>query len=256
MLGKLLKYDFRSMFRVFLPLWGALLVISFVNRITANTRLMSGIPGVVLMIAYIGIIFAVITVTLVLIVQRFYYGLLKSEGYLMFTLPVKPWQLIASKGISAMVVTVLSAVMALLSILIIAQPSLELPTLSELLHGLKGIGGDEVLMLALIFVLILASALTSVTHIHASLALGHLANNHRIAWSVGAYVGINMLFTVIAGILAHFTDKLNIRLDLKYTEAVPIINIVLLVLILINVIQIAIFFVTTERILSKRLNLE
>ena len=87
MLGKLLKYDFRSMFRVFLPLWGALLAISFINRLTLNSDRM-GLPGAVLFIAYIGIIFAVMAVTLVLVVQRFYNGLLKSEGYLMFTLPV------------------------------------------------------------------------------------------------------------------------------------------------------------------------
>ena len=136
MLGKLLKYDFRSMFRVFLPLWGALLAISFINRLTLNSNSM-GIPGLVLFIAYIGIIFAVMAVTLVLVVQRFYNGLLKSEGYLMFTLPVKPWQLIASKGIAAMVVTVLSVFMAGLSVLIIAQQSVNIPPLDEWFKGLR-----------------------------------------------------------------------------------------------------------------------
>lgn len=252
MLGKLLKYDFRSMFRVFLPLWGALLAISFINRLTLNSDHM-GLPGAVLFIAYIGIIFAVMAVTLVLVVQRFYNGLLKSEGYLMFTLPVKPWQLITSKGIAAMVVTVLSVFMAGLSVLIIAQQSLHMP---ELLQGLRGIGADGVLMLVLAVLLVLTSALVSVTHIHASLALGHLANSHRIAWSVGAYVGINMLFTTILGLITRTADRYHFTLELEHMEAVPVINIVLLVLVLLNVLQIAIFFVTTERILTKRLNLE
>ena len=255
MLGKLLKYDFRSMFRVFLPLWGALLAISFVNRLTLNSDRM-GIPGVVLFIAYMGIIFAVMAVTLVLVVQRFYSGLLKSEGYLMFTLPVKPWQLIASKGISSMVVTILSAFMAVLSVLIIAQQPMNLPDLRELLNGFRGIGGDAVMMLILIVLLILTAALTSVTHIHASLALGHLANSHRIAWSVGAYVGINMLFTAIAGAVIRFTDQHHFYLELDSLDAIPILNIILLCMVLVNILQIAVFFVTTERILSKRLNLE
>ena len=255
MLGKLLKYDFRSMFRVFLPLWGALLAISFINRLTLNSNSM-GIPGLVLFIAYIGIIFAVMAVTLVLVVQRFYNGLLKSEGYLMFTLPVKPWQLIASKGITAMVVTVLSVFMAGLSVLIIAQQSMNIPPLSEWIKGLRGIGADGVLMLALVVLLILTSALVSVTHIHASLALGHLANSHRIAWAVGAYVGINMLLTTIVGIAARTLGRYNFRLELDHLEAIPLTNIVLFALNVLNIIQIAIFFVTTERILTKRLNLE
>ncbi len=255
MLGKLLKYDFRSMFRVFLPLWGALLAISFINRLTLNSDRM-GLPGAVLFIAYIGIIFAVMAVTLVLVVQRFYNGLLKSEGYLMFTLPVKPWQLITSKGIAAMVVTVLSVFMAGLSVLIIAQQPLNMPPFHELLQGLRGIGADGVLMLVLAVLLVLTSALVSVTHIHASLALGHLANSHRIAWSVGAYVGINMLFTTILGLITRTADRYHFTLELEHMEAVPVINIVLMVLVLLNVLQIAIFFVTTERILTKRLNLE
>lgn len=255
MLGKLLKYDFRAMFRVFLPLWGALLAVSVVNSLTLNSNRM-GISGAVLFIAYIGIIIAVMTVTLVLIVQRFYNGLLKGEGYLMFTLPVKPWQLIASKGISAMVVTVLSILMGVISVLIIAGDAWQLPELSEFLEALRHLNGDGVLMLVLFAVLVLTSALTSVTHIHAALALGHLANSHRIAWAVGAYVGISMLLTAIAGFLSRIAEHFHFNLDLNFLKGVAAVNIILLILILINVLQIVVFFVTTERILSKRLNLE
>ena len=42
------------------------------------------------------------------ILQRFYKNLLSGEGYLMHTLPVRPWQHIASKLIAAVVWTVLS----------------------------------------------------------------------------------------------------------------------------------------------------
>lgn len=255
MLGKLLKYDFRAMFRVFLPLWGALLAVSFVNGLTLNSNRM-GISGAVLFIAYIGIIIAVITVTLVLVIQRFYNGLLKSEGYLMFTLPVKPWQLIASKGISAMVVTVLSILMGVISVLIIAWDALEMPELAEFLEGLRHLNGDGALMLVLLVVLIITSVLSSVTRIHAALALGHLANSHRIAWSVGAYVGISMALTAITGFLARISEHFHFRLDLDFLESVAAVNIILLILIGINVLQIAVFFVITERVLSRRLNLE
>ena len=37
--------------------------------------------------------------TCVVTIQRFYKGLLGQEGYLMFTLPVKNWQLVFSKAL-------------------------------------------------------------------------------------------------------------------------------------------------------------
>ena len=53
------------------------------------------------------------------VIQRFFRGLLGDEGYLMHTLPVSPWQLIGSKLLCAVVTTLLSIVVAILSILLI-----------------------------------------------------------------------------------------------------------------------------------------
>lgn len=42
MLAKLLKYDFKAMFKIFLPLWGVLLVVSGVNRLISGSPLAEG----------------------------------------------------------------------------------------------------------------------------------------------------------------------------------------------------------------------
>ena len=39
MLAKLLKYDFKAMFKNFLPLWGVLLVVSGINRLFTGAGL-------------------------------------------------------------------------------------------------------------------------------------------------------------------------------------------------------------------------
>ena len=93
MLGKLMKYDLKSMFKVFVPLWLALLAVSGVNRFTIqfdSNAIIGGLPTVIFMILYVGLIIAVMVVAVALIIMRFYHGLLKDEGYLMFTLPVRP----------------------------------------------------------------------------------------------------------------------------------------------------------------------
>jgi len=253
MLGKLLKYDFKSMFRVFIPLWLALLALSLINSFTLNSNSMD-IPGLVFMVAYIGVIVAVMAVTLVLIVQRFYNGLLKSEGYLMFTLPVHPWQLIASKAVAALVVTVLSTLAAVLSVLLIASTEL-IAFLRGLPEFFADLNGDAVLFLVLLILTILVEVLASIGHIYASMALGHLANSHRAAWSVGAYIAIDMMLSALAGVAVKVTDKLDISLDWQL-DVLEGTNAILAILLFIALVKAALFFVTTERILSKKLNLE
>ena len=261
MLGKLLKYDFKSMFRVFVPLWLALLAVSVINhfttRMTPNDNALGGLPQVVFMILYVGMIIAVMVVSIALIIMRFYHGLLKDEGYLMFTLPVKPWQLVSSKCIAATVVAILSLAAAVLSVLLIAADASFVPDLfRDLRQVLPHITGEMVLALVLVVVLIIAAVMAEITHVYASLALGHLANRHRIAWAVLVYIVINAVLSALMVVFANLADRYHWRIDLPQGDQVAVLNCVLGILILVCVVQIAVFFVATERILSKRLNLE
>ncbi len=258
MFAKLLKYDFKSMFRVFIPLWLALLAVSIVNRFTVNLDAFANfnIPKVLLFVAYIGIIIAVMVVTLVLIVQRFYNGLLKEEGYLMFTLPVRTWQLVGSKCVAAMVVTVLSCLVGAVSVLVVAQVPLNLPDFNELREVFPElVKSDALLMLVLFILLMLAAGLASVGHIYAAMALGHLAGRHRVACSVAAYIFINMALSFLAAIAAKVLDRMNIDIEWMGSK-ISGVNIILLIAILVELLQFAVFFIVTERILSKKLNLE
>lgn len=128
MLGKLLKYDFRSMGKQFAYVWPAVLVLALVNRFTLGSALYQGssdigVPGQLasglVFFLYWAIIMAMMVLTLVFVIQRFFKGLLGDEGYLMHTLPVKPWQLIFSKLICSIVTFIVSVLVGLLSIFIV-----------------------------------------------------------------------------------------------------------------------------------------
>ena len=121
MLWKLLKYDFRSMWKQFAVVWPAVLVIGLVNRFTlpwevTGSSAMANDPGAVgvttVILLFAGLL-AMGVLALVFILQRFYKGLLGDEGYLMHTLPVKPWQLVASKLICAVTMLIISGAVAL-----------------------------------------------------------------------------------------------------------------------------------------------
>ena len=122
MLGKLMKYDLRSCLRKFGPLWIAALALSvliglsfrFIVDIKTGT-LLTFLLGILPSMALFGLFVAMAVMALIFVIQRFYRGLLGDEGYLMFTLPVSAGAHIASKGLTALILEVVSALVALLS---------------------------------------------------------------------------------------------------------------------------------------------
>ena len=94
MFGRLVKYDFRSMFKQFAFIWPAALLLALVNHFTLSglnsTSTVGETTAGISMLVYVAILMAMFIVALVFAIQRFYRGLLGDEGYLMHTLPVKP----------------------------------------------------------------------------------------------------------------------------------------------------------------------
>lgn len=275
MIGKLIKYDFRSMLRKFLPLWAGLAVLGLLNGFTirhvlANQRIdglgnfLLGVLPLILLIV-LGTILGVLT--LVFICQRFYQGLLGPEGYLMFTLPVSSAEHILSKSISALLLMVLTALVFFLSgfLLLTALDGEEFfSVLGEIPGAIRELelprSTPWLILEGLLYSLV--SALSSVLHIYAAIALGHLASRHRVGWSMLAYVGLNTvlstgLYSLGIGNLGTKLDKLGIRYaESGFQGAMASLAGVLGVLLLISLILGVIFFLITKWILDKSLNLE
>ena len=76
MLGKLLKYDFRSVIKEFSILWPAALVMALVMRFTlsmADAEILGfDIASAIASLVYFGILVAMAVVTLIFIIQRFF----------------------------------------------------------------------------------------------------------------------------------------------------------------------------------------
>lgn len=123
MLGKLMKYDLRSGIRTFALIWIGLALLGAINGLTirfvlagdTQSGLVSFVFGVLPMILLVALYVAMGIFVLVFIIDRFYKGLLGNEGYLMFTLPVTSAAHIASKALTSMIFSVASAIVALLS---------------------------------------------------------------------------------------------------------------------------------------------
>lgn len=257
MVFKLLKYDFKSMLRVFVPLWLALLAVSAINHFSLSASSPSAYSAeglqVIPLLVFFGLIIAAAVLTAVLVIQRFYLGLLKDEGYLMFTLPVKPWQLLTSKVVSAMVVCVLSLGAGILSVLILGY---QVEDYQQLFSALEAL----VRRYPQTFLALLALAVTwgfaGITQIYVALALGHLANRHRIAWAVGIYIAIQ---TALSWLFSAFGQSFGTWVLGPSRPLYPTqqdFNNALWLMAAWYLVLGVVFFVVTERILSKKLNLE
>lgn len=268
MLGKLLKYDFRSMGKQFAFIWPAALVLALLNRFSlgniGNSGIVRELFSGVAMLVYVSILIALFVIALIFIIQRFYKGLLGDEGYLMHTLPVRPWQLITSKAICALVASVVSVIVAVLSILLLVPGALsgmfDFWPLFFVAIGREGFNGF--LLLAELLLVLLVGALASFFQLYLAMAIGHLFGKNRIALSVVAYIAIqtvlNTLITVPLAVVGEWAgEHINYFLaDTFENNAWAVVHGGLWLLILGTAVIGAVFFFGTEYILRKKLNLE
>ena len=278
MTGKLIKYEFRSALRLIAIVWAALLAAAIFLGIILRTMgfVSAEAPkgvfvfvdmffSVVPPLLYGALFIAMLVITVIVVVLRFYRGLLGDEGYLMHTLPVKPWQLITAKGVVASAVILISGFAAMLSIFMLIA-------IQDIGGFFRDIGemfiwlGDNpkaILITLEIIVILVFSVMRSVYQIYTAMAIGQLAGKHRLLTSLGAYIGINMILTVLLMVLMIMADATGMdKWIVNVFEAVDVYDrafyigqTALGILFALTFVQVAAFHVVTERILSKKLNL-
>jgi len=211
MLGKLLKYEIMATGRIFLPLYLGLLVVAIISSFTFRSDI--DIIIVIFSVLLFALYTTLVIVTIILLIQRFYQNLLKDEGYLMFTLPVTPATLIASKLITACMWCVLSMIVGLIAGLIAIKGFVDIKTMSEAFSEIM-VELNAVLpgfsIPALVIILFIASIVSqliaNILHVYVSLAVGQLPpfGRYKILFAVITYLVIATVIsaavTVVAGI--------------------------------------------------------
>lgn len=263
MLGKLTKYELRATMRVFLPLYLAILVTAAFCRIfiridyNTSNEILAALRRIVIF-AYGTVLVATFVLTLVLLVQRFYKNLLGDEGYLMHTLPVKPWQNISAKLIGVVVWIIATVfVVGLSTVVIIGDFELLQRCVDSLPEAMRVLfGKDQIWLFPLegLFA-VLTQGISNILLVYVSLAIGHLFNKHRVATAVGAYLGI--LF--VLGLVLNFAVAAVNFMPWRFWEmfsGTSLIHMFLLGSSALNLLLGAVYFIVTNIILTRHLNLQ
>lgn len=271
MTGKLIKYEIRSSMRLIGVIWAALVAAALLLSMTSGV-LASVLPdsftessafGLLEFISgflFVGIFVALIVATVMIVIVRFYRGLLGDEGYLMHTLPVKPWQLITSKGIVSAAVVLVSILVAAVSMLILAGFNAFVDVadfFAELGKMLKEEPKFILVGIEMLIVLVL-SVLKSIYQIYASLAIGQLSGRHRILLALGAYIGISVVLSMLGVILMMTGEELGVIswfTSLGDRSVYALTQTGIGGMFLLTAVQLVAFHIITERLLTKKLNL-
>ncbi|SHI31360.1 hypothetical protein [Desulfosporosinus lacus] len=266
MLSKLLKYEIKATGRIFLPLFLALLTFAGITRFIYSIGPEKwDTPASISMAIYIIIMVGMFVMTFIMMIQRFYKNLLSDEGYLMLTLPVKPWKHIFSKLLVSMLWMLTSVIVALMSIFII---TLEKGDITKIAVGLASfydqafahLGASMYLFSFEIIIGLLITLASGILILYASIALGHLFSKHKMLASFGAFIVLSTLSQILfkfislvpgmdyfANIHISSNDFIGMQHAIQWAMALGIIYTGLLC---------AAYFAVTNFILSKRLNLE
>jgi hypothetical protein len=250
MFGKLLKYDLKAMLKTMLPLWLLALVIGGIDslRTGLNQSLQSFVSEemeAVFIMVLVALFVGIFVMNIIFVVQRFWNGLLKDEGYLMFTLPVSTRKLIFSKALSSSI-SILGGIVVWTIIVAIMLLSSEgyypLVKIFDGIHMTDIFIAETIQFIILVFVGIVGF----VYRTYVSMSIGHLSNNHRFLLSILVYIAISIIgdiattgvqSTSMIQILANGGDNIGLS-------------------ILISVVEIVAYHIVTEFILTKKLNLE
>jgi hypothetical protein len=202
MLAKLAKYELKATARFFLPLYGALLFMAAVNRVVMHVSarnaalVLLNVLSFVAMTAYVLLVVGVLALTFIVTLQRFYKNLVKEEGYLMFTLPVKAWQLITSKLCVSLLWLLASAVSLFTSIMIMVYERGTFTDIKDFFAVVNDFIAQYIGSVGLIYVeaaiLLILVCVTYVLMFYGAISVGSLFRNK----SLGAFGGFFILYFV------------------------------------------------------------
>ena len=242
MFWNLVRYEFKNINKWYLALYGAVLAISVLIGIFISSLSPSYNPdNTGYLIFFLILVFGGLSVTLwiatiFLIIRRFKGSVYDRQGYLTLTLPVSEHQIITAKLFSALVWSILSYIVFILSILIIiflTPIEKDFTSLYNFISPYLSHGG-------LYAVSLLVSSISWILSIYLAISIGQLFNEYRTAMGILAYI-------VISIVIGYITFFFRVDNDFNVIAGTEILR---------DLFLSAIYYLGTYYILKNKVNLQ
>ncbi|MBO4920005.1 MAG: hypothetical protein J5365_07610 [Erysipelotrichaceae bacterium] len=251
MLGKLIKYDFKAMFRSLCPIYVALIALTIVFSLMVKFNFDQGLLFSIFAFLFVAALNGSIIASVILVVTRFSNGLLKNEGYLSFALPVSTAKHILAKVINAIIWAFIEGLMLCVCLLIMGAVMGSIKEVAYFFHEVfqaLGVVEKEVLVTVLqIVAFLILEMISSVCLIYAATAVGHLFSRNQKLVAVA--------FLIVVCVLRSFLWVGLVNLSERFTAPAHVFTDDL-ILIIPPIIFAAVYAFITWFILDRKLNLE
>lgn len=264
MLGKLIKYDMKNLGRNMLPLYLCLAIIAVTDRMLqllndmkffAKIPAFSYIANTTHILVPIGIILLFLML-LILGIRYFKNNIMGDQGYLMHTLPVTSYQLVASKIMVVFFYTLITAVVSYLVLAVaLGKIFLYQKIYTDLLFFMEKSNAIFICSLAGVYFLIYYMYLVFAAYLSFSIAYS-VFGRYR-----GLLTGVIFVFLYILGkcgelatiVALYFMGIMEIEIEkLSRTEFLYICVPLLIIYLMLN----ALCYFVTGGWLQKRLNID
>lgn len=259
MLGKLMKYEFKYYFKLLTPFYiftlFSGLIIKLCSIIMKNAPILNIPLSMVIFISVLAIMFLPFYAFAVSI-KRFYTTVVKDEGYLTNTLPVKKSSIVLSKLFTSTIASVLAGAVSIISVLIVANT--ETNVFKPLIDGFVEFYKYDALLVYLIPLYGLVSYIFVVLVIYAAIAFGQKHNSKlkaSIIYGVILYFINQLLVSFVVWVLDNISPNIMDKLEDKFPPK-DLLNIFLTVFILVYILVCFVYYKITTYNLNKNLNLE
>ena len=275
MLGKLLKHEWKAVWKIPVLLIGILLAAAVMAGFTFHLPIWDsewvGLPlsGVMMIITfYVAIIGVSLGITIYFAV-RYYKNMFTDEGYLTNTLPVSSHQLLLSKVITMFswdiisIIAIAASVAIFMGMIILAfmEPG-DGKTIVDGFWELFDISiWDSPYMQEFegfcvsMIVMVLASAFSNTMTIVASVTIGQMVRRHRILGAFGAYFAIGTVMQIISTVIL-FPYMISTFDNIYIETPFPLMTAMYLIISAVSVIIGVGLYFLSEYLIRKQLELE
>lgn len=260
MLGKLLKYELKRSARKFFPLVVGYMIVALIFSLMLRYGESVKSPNflmifIVVSIAYGIAVGALFTVGFTISLTNFHKTLFTDEGYLMLTIPVKPYYHIFTKFISSVIWSAASMIVFVLSLLLI-DPTEYLDSVGDFINALGNGFAEEPLTSFLIYLYTLTLFAGLQIFLYFVISLSNCFK-HKVLVGFAIIFACNMLSSMIsnlAGDLSLWNMLFMPTSRLPDTEAA--FNLRLVFMTMYQFAYILAYFLLTNFIITRKHNLQ
>ncbi len=263
MLGKLLKYDFKWVYKVVLIFNILSIIFAIISRISSlipDSYLFNFISGFTGGLA-IGFIICAIINLIIRSWVRFINNVYKDESYLTHTLPVSKNAIYFSKILSAILCLLITTIVAIICLFICFYSKENITFLKELFTMITNTYNVSVIMFLLIISLVLFLEIILIVIIgYVAIIFGYSKNNYRTIYSL--VYGFLMYFAmqVVSLILVFVFGLVNIDVMniIKTTNTInmPTVKTIFILAIIMYLIYNILFVILGSKKFQKGVNVE